>query len=270
MRNLSREKIRSIALTIASPLLGFVLIAAVEIALKTEVSKLTASVVNLIVVSCFAFLLFPRYLGIPFGKIEVGEYLRRLGFYYPKRGWRHVFLGVVLAACTLSGMLAASMLTGKYEIDASTINLPHLVFSLNPGIWEELFYRGVMMILLLKYTGSVKKAALIQLVLFGLLHIKGLDAWAFLDVVSVMVIAVGFTYAAYKTQTLIAGIVFHYLHDALLFFVQVPDEIVTSTAENLYFFGLLWLMVAVGCGITKVAAERFGVRSDDDFYVLKN
>jgi membrane protease YdiL (CAAX protease family) len=72
-------------------------------------------------------------------------------------------------------MLAGSLLTGRYVLDWRVLNLEHLVFSLNPGIREEFFFRGIIMVVLLQHVRTVRQAALIQIVLFGLTHIKGLD-----------------------------------------------------------------------------------------------
>jgi membrane protease YdiL (CAAX protease family) len=163
-------------------------------------------------------------------------------------------------------MLLASLLTGDYRVDWSTVNLPHLVFSLNPALWEELFYRGVLMILLLDATHSLRKASVVQVILFGLMHIKGTDVRAVVDVFSVMVLAVGFTYVAYTTRSLVAGIVFHYIHDAILFFVQPPAGVDTGILGDLLFYGLLWLAVGAGCLITKLAADRLGVRAAEELY----
>lgn len=270
MRDFIRDRVRPIALTLIAPVLGILIIFVVELFIESEISKLLISVVNLIVVAIVAFRLFPTVLGIPFGKIETRQFLRKLGFYLPPKAWKHVLLGVILAGCTLSGMLVASILTGKYSFDVSTINLPHIVFSLNPGLWEELFYRGVLMILLLRFTKSFNQAFLIQLVLFGLGHIKGSDIWAMIDVFSVIVLAVGYTYTAYKTQSLVAGIVSHYFHDVFLFTVQLTGDIYRGTGENVLFFGLLWLMVGVGCIITKLATDKIGVRAPTELYTLEN
>lgn len=72
---------------------------------------------------------------------------------------------------------------------------------------------------------------------------------------SVMVIAIGFTYAAYKTRSLLAGMVFHYFRDAFLFFVQVPGGVYSGITENAVFYGFLWLMVRIGCIITKYSLK---------------
>jgi len=269
MKKLMREKVRPVGLTFLAPGMGFLLILVLELTMKIEVSKLLGSVVNLFVVAPVAFVLFPKWLGIPFGRIETREFLRKTGFYFPDNAWKHFVLGLILAMCALSGMLVASILTGKYVMNVSTINLPHLVFSLNPALWEELFYRGVLMFLFLKFTRSLKRAFVMQVVLFGLAHIKGVDVWAWVDVFSVIVIAIGFTYVAYKTRSLVAGVVFHYFHDAFLFFVQLSDGIHTGVTENAMFFGLLWLMIGVGCVITKLAADKFGVCAPTELYNLE-
>jgi membrane protease YdiL (CAAX protease family) len=151
-------------------------------------------------------------------------------------------------------------------VDRSTVNLPHLVFSLNPALWEELFYRGVLMMVLLEATHSLKRASMVQVALFSLMHIKGTDVWAIVDVFSVAVLALGFTYVAYKTRSLVAGIVFHYVHDVLLFFVQVPQEVQTGVMDSLLFYGLLWLAVGAGCLFTKVATDRLGVQAAAALY----
>jgi membrane protease YdiL (CAAX protease family) len=269
MREFVRDRIRPVGLTVLAPVAGFVLLLALEVITGTEVSRLLSSLFNLLIVGLIATIVFPRLLGIPFGRVSTGEFLRRVGLYAPGGAWRHVVLGLVLAACTLSGMLVASILTGKYTVDASTITLPHLVFSLNPAVWEELFYRGVLMVLLLRFTRSLKWAVAIQVVLFGAGHIKGVDAEAWVDVLSVMIIAVGFTYVAYKTRSLLAGVVFHYVHDALLLFVQLPNGMRSGVAEDVIFYGLLWLMVGVGCGLTKLAADKMGVRAAEEPYSLE-
>jgi hypothetical protein len=249
---------------------GFFVFFLLEFVFKVEVSKLFRSVTNLVVVSLVAFVVYPKVLGIPFGRIDTRTFLRKVGFFLPNNGWKHILLGLVLAFFTLSGMLTASILSGKYQMDLSTINLSHLLFSLNPALWEELFYRGVLMILLLKLTGSFRKAFIIQVLVFGLLHIKGFDFWSLVDAFTVGVIAIGFTYTAYKTQALAAGIVFHYFHDAFLFFVQLPKGVPSSTADNAVFYGLLWLMVGIGCLIIRLAVDVFGVQAPTPFYTLES
>ena len=166
-------------------------------------------------------------------------------------------------------MLLASILTGKYELNFKSVTVTHLVFCLNPGIWEEVFYRGIQMMILLRLAKSLQKAAAIQIILFGLLHIKGISILSSIDAVSVMIMGIGFTYTAYKTDSLVAGIVFHYFHDAFIFVVQVPNNIQTGIADTVLFYLFLWSMVGVGCLVTKLAAEKLKVCSPTDLYTLE-
>jgi len=265
-----KEVVRIAALTLAVPGMGFLICFYMEAFLNFEISKLICSVINLVVVSFWAFFLLPNILGIPFGKVKTRDFNKLIGFHLPNYAWKHILLGVILAVFTLSGMLIASIMTGKYVLDFSTVTLSHLVFSLNPGIWEELFFRGVLMIVLLRYTKSLKQAAIIQVALFGVAHIKGADIQALIEVVSLMIMGAGFTYTAYKTRTLVTGILFHYLHDAFLFLVQLPSGAFTGFIDDILFYALLWSMVGLGCLITKVATEKFEVRASTELYTLES
>ncbi len=257
----------AIVVAAAWSMVGYGLCVMAKMFFDIEISKLVRSIINLLIAGFGAFYLFPKLYQAPFGPIPLKEYLRRIGLYLPAGAWRHIVLGIILAGCTLSGLLAASLLTGRYVVDWSTINVSHIIFSLSPGIFEEIFYRGIMVMLLLPLTKSVKKSLGLQIIIFGLAHIKGLDLSAWIEVVSVMVIAIAFTYAAYKTRALLAGIIFHFLHDSLLFFVQVPEY--NGLYENVAFYGILWLMVGVGCFIIWYATERLHIRGEHELYSVK-
>lgn len=261
-----RNMVRSIALAVVFVSPGFLLRLLLKVLMHVEMSVLFASVVNFGLGALGAFVVFPKGIKQPFGAVSLAEYARRLGFYLPVKAWKHVALGVVLALCTLGGMLAGSLLTGRYVFDWRTFNLEHLVFSLNPGVWEEFFFRGVVMVVLLQRVRTIRQAALIQIVLFRLAHVKGLDLWDCVDVASVMILGTALVYVAYKTRTLAVGIVFHFLHDSLLYVLQVPGGEYFGLRENLAFFVALWVMVGVACLVARVAAERLGVRSEAELY----
>ncbi len=266
MRSFMKKTIRPIGLALLFTVFGFLLRLLLRMFLDIEISVLLASVVNFVLAGIGALLLFPRRLKEPFGEVDSSEYLRRLGFYFPPHVWRHILLGMVLALCTLGGMLVGSIMTGRYVLDWSNIDLSHVVFSLNPGVWEEFYFRGVIMLVLILGGMSVRRAALIQVLLFGLAHIKGTGVWVWLDVFTVILLGAAFTYSAHKTHTLVAGIVFHFLHDALLFVVQVPGAELFGFSEGAMFYGSLWIMVGVVCLLTKVASEKLGVRAQEELY----
>ncbi|MFW9992944.1 MAG: CPBP family intramembrane glutamic endopeptidase [Candidatus Odinarchaeota archaeon] len=228
----------------------------IEIVFEIDLSKSMMSIIAFLIFA-LVILLFPRVFGIPFGKLPIREFFRKIGLYIPQDTYKHVILGTTLALCTLTGMLVGSLLTGKYVVDFANITIDHALFSLVPGVWEEVFYRGILMILLLKTVKRLELAFAIQCIIFGLLHIRSVDLAGFIDVLSVMIIAIGFTYAVYKTNSLLAAMVFHYLHDALLFFVLIPGGEYTGPIEIAMFYIPLWIMVGTGLLITKFASEKF-------------
>ena len=154
-----RDTVRQIALTVTFSAIGLLIPNLVEELLQLELSKITVAIIAFAFSALGAIIVLPRVFGIPFGKTSFTNLARGIGFYLPKDGWKHIGLGLTLAACTLSGMLVGSILTGEYVVDASNITLSQAVFALAPGIWEEVFFRGMLMVVLLRATRSLKKAS---------------------------------------------------------------------------------------------------------------
>lgn len=263
-----RKKIRPIIISMVVPVSGIIIFAFIEMALKIDVPKLYISIANLLIVSFIALYLYPKIFGIPFGIINTIEYIKRICVFPSKNTFKHIVLGIVLAICSLSGMLIGNVLTGKYKFDPGTIDVTQIIFSLNPGIWEEFFFRGVIMILLLSLTKSLKKSVIIQVLLFGIMHIKDISILGLFEVISVIILGIGFTYVTYKTRSLLAGMIFHFLHDAFLFTVQLSDGIYIGIKDNALFYICLWSMIAIGCLITKVLSEKLNIRSTNELYVV--
>lgn len=265
-----RKDIRTIALTIAFSSIGFAIVFILKKLLHIDLSKLEMSFIAFIITATSALLLFPKVFKIPFGKVSVTEFILRIGLKIPQKLYRFVLLGIIAAFITLTGMLIGSILTGKYVFDKSTINLAQAIFSLTPGIWEEVFYRGILMIVLFRMTKSYKKAGIIQIIIFGLAHIKGFDFLSLLDAFSVALIAIAFTYMAFKTKSLIPGIIFHYLHDTFLFAVQLPDGKYIGFQDNALFYAVLWLSILAVVGVTKQLSKNYHIANVYDFYEEKN
>jgi membrane protease YdiL (CAAX protease family) len=263
---MKKKDIRAIALSVLFSSIGFVFSFLVKKGLNIDLSKLDLSIIAFIVTSISAFLLFPKVFKIPFGKISIKDFIYKIGLYPSKKIFGFILIGVVAALTTLSAMLIGSIITGRYEFDSSTINLAHSIFSLTPGIFEEVFYRGIIMIVLVRMTKSIKKAALIQVLIFALAHIKGFDFISIVDIFSVLIIAAGFTYLAYKTKSLIPGIVFHYLHDTFLFSVQIPGGEYIGFRDNALFYSILWISIGVVIIITKQLSEKYHIINKYNFY----
>jgi membrane protease YdiL (CAAX protease family) len=263
---MKKKNIRAIALSVLFSSIGFVISFLIKKQLNIDLSKLELSIIAFILTTLSTFLLFPKVFKIPFGKLSITDFIYKIGLYPSKKIFGFILIGVVAALTTLSAMLIGSIITGRYEFDSSTINLAHAIFSLTPGIFEEVFYRGIIMIVLVRMTNSLKKAAIIQVLIFALAHIKGFDFFSIVDVFSVMIIAIGFTYLAYKTNSLIPGIVFHYLHDTFLFSVQIPGGEYIGFRDNVFFYSILWLSIGVLIVITKQLSEKYHIMNKYNFY----
>jgi len=265
-----RKVVRPILLPMAFSAIGFLFVFVLKEVFSVNISKLELSIIAFIVTSLSVLWLFPKVLKIPFGKVTILDFIRNVGLNKPNRVYLFVLLGFIAAFLTLSGMYLGSILTGKYIFDPSKITLTQAGFSLTPGVWEEILYRGVIMIVLLRLTKSYKKAFIIQIILFGLGHIKGLDFLSFIDAFSVIIIAISFTYIAFKTKSLIPGIIFHYLYDTFLFVVQLPDGNYSGFKDNALFCSTLWISVGLSVLVVKKLSERFNIVNDYDFYVLNS
>lgn len=264
---MKKRNIRAIALSVLFSSIGFVISFLLKKVLNIQLSKLESSIIAFIITTLCALFLFPKVFKIPFGKVSIKEFIYKIGLYPSKKIYGFITIGILAALTTLSAMLIGSMLTGKYEFDSSTINFAHAIFSLTPGIWEEVFYRGIIMIVLLRMTSSVKKAAIIQVIIFAFAHIKGFDFLSILDVFSVLIIAIGFTYMAYKTKSLIPGIVFHYLHDTFLFSVQIPGGDYVGFKDYALFYMSLWISIVVIIVITKHLSQKYQIVNEYRFYM---
>jgi len=212
--------------------------------------------------------IFPKKIKIPFGEIGAKEFSRNIGLYKPDNLLKNILLGIILGICSLLGMLIGSILTGRYQFNLEQLELEQLIFATTPGIWEEVIYRGILMFVLFQMIKDVKKAAIIQSIIFGIVHFQSFDVWSMVNIISVIFIGFGLTYVAYKTNSLIPSIIFHFLHDGFIFLVQTPDRSYYGTYENIVFFISLWVMIGVGCLITKISVEKGNIAQTKILYDL--
>ena len=258
--------IRHIFLTIFFSGIGGLTVLFITKGLDIELSKLSRSILMFLVSSASILLLFPGVLKIPFGKRKIGVWLKELGIYLPERFYMHILLGLLLGLVSLTGMLLGSIVTGKYVFSLSNVTPAHLVFSLTPGIWEEVLFRGVMMMILISWLKDLKKAFWWQTLVFALCHISGFTVSDLVEIISVFIIGITFSLAAVKTRTLIAGIIYHYIHDAFLFLVQNPGGEYHGFQDNMTFYVFLWIFMLINIMIVMVFTERMNVKGERRIY----
>ena len=184
--------------------------------------------------------LVPKAMLIPSGKITLDNYLNaiRLDRQSARPFAKNILYALLCVSIFCFGFFIASLLTGEYIFEISRIlGLPDnqenmktfvFVFNLVPGIFEEIAYRGVILVLLLrKY--SEKASIIISGIMFGISHfilvlIYGFSWNTLSQVITGILIGAFFAYLALKSGTLLITIVIHYLYNALSILFVVFDE----------------------------------------------
>ncbi|UYP45491.1 hypothetical protein NEF87_001776 [Candidatus Lokiarchaeum ossiferum] len=238
------------ALIILSSIIVTVIFLLLRMILDLDISKsylpLLAYPLNFLLL----YIVFYQKAHVPIHADSFRIFTQEIGLKIDKNTWKLVFLGVLLGILSLSGMLLGSILSNNYTFDWAQLELEQVLFATVPGIWEEIFFRGLLMLVFLKIFKKTKKTMIIQSIVFGLLHFQGFHLWEIVDMISVMVIGFAFTYVAYQTNSIIPGMIFHYIHDAFIFLVQVPETTVSTNLDNVYFYLSLWIAQAIICGIS--------------------
>jgi membrane protease YdiL (CAAX protease family) len=123
------------------------------------------------------------------------------------------------------------------------------IFMLQPAIWEEITFRGVMIPMLLKKY-SQKAAIFISSILFGLAHtfniinvllIGGDPTSVLFQAIYTFFIGLIMGYSFIRTKSLIPSIIFHYLIDTigLILITTAIENIIIRGFFAIAFMGIL-------------------------------
>jgi membrane protease YdiL (CAAX protease family) len=160
----------------------------------------------------------------------------------------------------LSAILLATLLTGHFILDWSTVPALRWLKGLTRGIWEEVFFRGIILVLFMRRY-SQRKAIFFSVLVFALAHLGELSLDAIIDVISIFFMGLLFTYLVLKTGSLLPGIIFHYVHDIFVLLVQnAPGADQRLASGLLYTF--LWIALIIGAIATKMIVERWPSSED--------
>jgi len=206
--------------------------------------------------------IMPRGLKLPLMNESFREYLRGIKLTPTKPLFRNLVVGLsaflVFAAITFLG----SIILGTYVFDPSVLfGNPDpssffglgwflFIFMLIPGIWEEVTFRGVAMPMLLKKY-KLTFAIIINGIIFGLIHsfntipllILGINPISVLfQVVYAAFLGFAFAYMFIKTNSLIPGIIFHYLVDSagrMIFANTIITDLTLASIYSIFFVGVI-------------------------------
>ncbi|MBN1306169.1 MAG: CPBP family intramembrane metalloprotease [Anaerolineales bacterium] len=204
-----------------------------------------------------ALYLMPMVIGLPYGRKSLPDYCFDIRLLPLRPAARNILLGLLTATLTLSSIYLASLLTGHFQVDWSTVPAPRWVKGLTRGIWEEVFFRGIILVLFMRIYPK-RGAIFYTSFLFAVIHLNTLppDLETVIDLVSIFLIGLLFTYLALKTGSLLPGIIFHYFHDIFVLFVQnTPGADETFKLALLYSF--LWISLGIGALAAKYIVKRW-------------
>ena len=205
----------------------------------------------------WALYVTPRVLGLPNGRKSFREYCADIRLLPVSPVGRNILLGLLMAVLTLSSILLATLLTRHFVLDWSFVLPVRWVKGLTRGVWEEVFFRGIMLAILMRLY-SRRKAVLWMTTVFALVHLNIMDVTfgAVVDVVSIFFMGLLFVYLVLKTGSLLPAILFHYVHDVFVLLIQnAPGASEPMASVLLYAF--LWAALAAGAVLTRSIVEHW-------------
>jgi membrane protease YdiL (CAAX protease family) len=207
-----------------------------------------------------ALYLMPYALGLPNGRKSLRDYCHDIRLLPITPLGRNILLGLLMAALTLSSIFLASLLTGHFVFDWSLVPALRWVKGLTRGIWEEVFFRGIILVLFLRVY-PLRRAVFLSTFLFAVVHLNpmSINLEMIVDVVSIFFIGLLFTYLVLKTGSLLPAIIFHYIHDIFVYLVQnTPGA--NEPLASVLFYAFLWIALIIGAVLTKYIVEHWPSR----------
>jgi membrane protease YdiL (CAAX protease family) len=216
--------------------------------------KYLSSALALIALGFVSLYLMPYVLGLPSGRKSLREYCYDIRLLPMSPVVRNIGIGLLMAALTLSSILIASLLTGHFVLDWGEVPLIRLIKGLTRGIWEEVFFRGIILVILMRIY-PFRRAVLTTTFIFAMTHLGGFSLEVIIDVISIFFMGLLFVYIVLKTGSLLPAIVFHYVHDIFIYLVQYTPG-ADQTMKLVLLYAFLWTALIIGGFLTKYIVER--------------
>ncbi|MBD3213775.1 MAG: CPBP family intramembrane metalloprotease [Candidatus Lokiarchaeota archaeon] len=219
---------------------------------------------KMILLTLLWFLLIPFGLQLPSKNENLLDYSNSIKLNKFSPELRNISIGIAFAVIILFTTLIPYALMGVYQFDISTIigqpnretgALGYFTFisNLQPAIWEEIAFRGVILVLLLN-AFSNKNAIVIDGLAFGLFHLINLFVGAdplftLYQVFFATCLGIVLAYMTVKFKTLIPAMMAHYINNAfqpLVSNAMVADyglEIILSIIRVLVYTTLGFLLI---------------------------
>ena len=231
--------------------------------------ELTISFIIQFLFAGFACLiLIPLLLGVPARIKPYRTYIESIQLTQYKPIGKLLFIGITATVFILFFSLFLTSITGDLNIhpqnvfgspvlnpsdpEMSVLGWFGFIMFLTPGIWEEVYARGIILtILLRKYPeekGEYHKAILISGIIFGLTHILDIPGlirdpiFILIQVVWSSIIGIAFGYLRVATKSLLPSILTHWLIDSF-------NAYISPGGNPILFLILFMIAITIASGL---------------------
>lgn len=230
------------------------LFAAIIIALLFWISTLWSAVSTGLVAIALLFvtlalisqIIIPLFLGLPNGFRSMPDYRRDIRLVGSSNLGQDFYLGVGTAIFLLGSLIIPNILSGETIFDFNRFTIFHFFQGINHGLWEEIFFRGVILVLLMRAVPQKWGGILAAGVLFTIVHADPAHY--------PRLILMGFLwgYLTVATGSLTAAVISHILYDVCSVFLAP-----SLTSDQMTGWLVAWtFFVAIACFISIVVIHR--------------
>lgn len=213
-------------------------------------SGFSVLVLKFISLGVMALFVIPKVLGLPFGRVSLSSYLEGIYLRLTERSGRQVVLGVVTGILLALSLLAANGLVGEVVIDWSRVDATQMGEALVHGVWEEVLFHGVVLVLCLRRMRQPLLGMVLAAAVFGGLH---LNVFHFLRLFCMAMLWIAMIV---ETGSLLPAVLSHLVYDLVFaaFTPVVPEGQVFVWLA--VWQGLVALVCVAGIALTRVVMRR--------------
>jgi membrane protease YdiL (CAAX protease family) len=230
------------------PLLGVLVVLAMFWAATLWGSVFSGEIVFLLKFISLGFLalvLIPFVFGLPFGRVSFYQYTSGIYLKISEGLGRQVLLGVVSGLLLLISLFAANALVGQAEVAWQQIDTNQVWDGFIHGLWEEVLFRGVVLVLCLRRSGSRITGLILAAVIFAGLHLN------LFHLLRLFCMGMLWGVMTLEAKSLLPAVISHTIYD--VFFAGFPPQVAGSQVFRWLFLwqALVALVSLVGIYLSR-------------------
>lgn len=224
---------------------------------------ITGFLVKFVTRALIWLIVVPIILGLPNGRLGIVQNIQKMGIFETEPKKKIGILSIIGVVTGCVSLWLPAILFSNWYVDISTL-WPSILLAINPGLWEEVVYRGIILTILLKRFSDNQAIALGSLI-FSLMHLQNLLfgqppvammgqlIFAFMGALLLATLYI-------RSGSLVPGILAHYFGDALYLFLTFS---LVQPGPNLITGGLMMILSwSIASVIMAIIVLRYFPRLD--------